>query len=182
VNVYAAPTITSGSDNVFVGSASVVSGRGAAGATVALFEGTTQVGTAIVGSNGTWTTSVILVSGVHTLLAKQQDASGYWSASSASFTIGVYANPGAPTILTVSAPAATKKTTPVTITGSSSVAGQTITIYDGGYVVGQVTTTATGWTVTLQLASGTHALTFTQSPAAGLESAPTSRTVVVPRG
>jgi hypothetical protein len=36
--------------------------------------------------------------------------------------------------------------------------------------------------VTLQLASGTHALTFTQSPAAGLESAAAGRTVIVPRG
>jgi hypothetical protein len=182
VNVYAAPTITSGLGNVFVGSPSVVSGLGVAGATVALFEGTTQVGTALVNSSGTWTTNVTLAAaGVHSLVAKQQDASGYWSASSTSIAIGVYANPGAPAILTVSTPAATKTTTPVTITGSSSVAGQTITVYDGGYVVGQVTTTATGWTLTLRLASGTHALTFTQSPAAGLESAATSRTVVVPR-
>jgi hypothetical protein len=142
------------------------------------------VGHATAGSNGVWTATVTLstAAGAHSLSAKQQDAtSGFWSASSSSFTVTAYANPGAPSILTVSTPAKTHNYASVTLTGTG-VAGQTITIYDGSIAIKTITLAAgvTSWTATVSLYVGSHVLTATQSPAAGLQSAPTApRTVTV---
>ena len=47
-----------------------------AGTTVTLLDGTTQVGTATVQANGTWTTDVTLASGTNTLTAQDTDAAG----------------------------------------------------------------------------------------------------------
>src|SRR5207253_6843493 len=50
----------------------------------------------------------------------------FWSPASSTFSVGVFLNPGAPAILTVSTPAPTKGSSSVTLTGTG-VAGQTIT-------------------------------------------------------
>ena len=184
MTVYAptpAPTVSSSPANVFAGTTITVTGHGTAGATVKLYEGTNEIGTAFVGSNGNWTATVTLAgTGTHVLTAKQQDvASGFWSGASSSFSISAFLDPGAPAISTVSTPAKTHNTSSVTLTGTG-IAGQTITIYDGSNAIKTVTVGAGTWTVSVSLGIGSHVLTATQSPATGLQSAPSAaRTVTV---
>ena len=95
-------------------------------------------------------------------------------------SVSAFLDPGAPAISTVSTPAKTHNTSSVTLTGTS-VAGQTITIYDGSSSIKTVTVGSGGtWTASVSLGIGSHVLTATQSPAAGLQSAPSAaRTVTV---
>ncbi|WP_195179097.1 S-layer family protein [Mesorhizobium sp. INR15] len=46
------------------------------GATVAIFDGTTQVGTAPVQANGSWSTNITLTNGTNTLTARDTDSAG----------------------------------------------------------------------------------------------------------
>ena len=184
VTVYApppAPPVTASPSNVFVGAAFAVSGYGVVGATVRIYDAGIEIGSAVVASNGTWTTTLSLPSvGGHALSVKQQDPiSGFWSAGSA-ITVTAFADPGPPVISTVSTPSHTHSTTSVTVTGTG-VAGQTITLYDGSNSIKTVVVAANGtWSTTVSLGVGTHTLTATQSPAAGLQSAPSAaRTVTV---
>jgi hypothetical protein len=167
---------------VFTTTTFTITGHGVAGATVTIYDGATEVGSAVVGSGGVWYATVsFATTGNHVLTVKQRDAaSGFWSPASSSVTVKAFVDPGAPAILSVSTPANTHKTSSVTLTGTG-VAGQTIVIYDGSYGINTVTIGAGGtWTTTVSLAVGSHVRTATQSPAAGLESAPSaSHTVTV---
>jgi hypothetical protein len=62
----------------------IISGTGEVGATVSLFDGVTQVGTATVASDGTWTIliSPALSNSAHSFSAKQTDAAGNTSSAS----------------------------------------------------------------------------------------------------
>ncbi|MGX7871609.1 alkaline phosphatase family protein [Mesorhizobium sp. ORM6] len=51
------------------------------GATVAIFDGTTQVGTAPVQANGSWSTNITLTNGTNTLTARDTDSAGNVGAS-----------------------------------------------------------------------------------------------------
>ena len=66
-----------------------VGGTGAAGETITLYDGSTVVGSAAVASNGTWTLSVHLASGSHTLTATQTLTAGVTSNTSAGFIVTV---------------------------------------------------------------------------------------------
>jgi hypothetical protein len=184
VTVYAppsAPAVTASPANVLAGAAFTVSGTGIAGATVKIYDAGNEIGSALVASNGTWTTTLALPSaGSHALSVKQQDPiSGFWSAAS-SITVTAFANPGPPVISTVSTPSPTWSTASVTLTGTG-VAGQMLTIYDGSNAIKTATVSASGtWSATVFLGIGTHTLTAKQSPAAGLLSAASAaRTVTV---
>ena len=91
--------------------------------------------------------------------------------------------------MSVSPPAATKTTTPVTVGGTGD-AGDLVTLYDGSTAIGTATVGADGtWSLTISLAVGTHTLTARQTvreiPHAGLTSSPSSSvklTVKLPSG
>jgi hypothetical protein len=52
---------------------------------------------------------------------------------------------------------------------------QPLALYDNGVVLGTAKVDASGaWSLAIKLAVGTHTLTATQSPAAGITSAPSS--------
>ena len=110
VPVYApppAPTISSPPASTI--SSLTLTGTGRAGATIKLYEGTTLIGTATVGTGGTWTLNVSLLLGPHTLAATQTDAvSGFTSTLSATVTTTVYLPTPPPTIVSISTPAPTK--------------------------------------------------------------------------
>src|SRR5262249_34931026 len=155
VRVYApppAPAITGPANALQTFTAS---GTGIAGDTISIFEGATLVGSTVVDSDGTWDTQLTLSIGTHTLTAKQTDpVSGGTSTTSSSSTVGVYAPPPAPVITSVSTPAATKTTSPVTVSGTG-VAGETITLYDGGDSIKTVVVASNGtWSTTVNLAVG----------------------------
>jgi Bacterial Ig-like domain len=65
------------------------SGTGVAGETITLYDGSTNVGTVTVASNGTWTLTVKLASGTHTMTATQTLTAGVTSAASAPVTVVV---------------------------------------------------------------------------------------------
>ena len=147
-----------------------VSGSGVSGDTVTLYDGATVVGSALVAS-GSWSLTVTLSIGTHTLTAKQTDPnSGFTGNASAGAVEHVYAQPAAPTIGSVSTPAVTKTSSPVTVTGTG-IAGDKITLYDGTTQIGTVTVASNGnWSLTVQLAVGIHSLTATQTLVAAVTS------------
>jgi hypothetical protein len=169
VTVYAPPAApqVSPPPTGTVSSQPLISGHGLAGATVKVYEGTVEVGSARVAADGTWTaTPASLSVGKHTLTAKQRDAaSGFWSAASPTFSVTI--NPDPPAILPIAQPTASGPVSvTVTITGT---AGYAVTLYDGTTAIASATMSASGsWTVTVTLAVGTHSLTAKQtSPSIG---------------
>ena len=71
----------------------------AVGTTVTLFRGTTQVGTATVQANGSWSSSITLANGVNHITAVDTDAAGNIGTSTAvTYTLG---NPNAPAHIVV---------------------------------------------------------------------------------
>jgi len=64
----------------------VITGTGEVGATVSVYDGTTLIGTAVVGAGGTWSLTVVssLGAGAHSVTAKQTDAAG---------NVGVFSTP-----------------------------------------------------------------------------------------
>jgi len=146
-----------------------------------LYDGGVQIGFGLVAPNGNWTLNLTpTTTGPHSFTVRQQAADTGFLSTATAFTVTAYTDPGAPGITSVSTPAHTHTTASVTVTGTG-VAGQTIRIYDGSGFIKTVVVASNGtWSTTVSLAVGIHTLTATQSPAAGLESAPSaSRSVTV---
>ncbi|MBV8479360.1 MAG: hypothetical protein JOY72_03570 [Actinobacteria bacterium] len=158
-----------------------VSGTGAAGDVVTLYDNGHQVGTATVASNGTWTLTLSLQSGIHGLTASQVAPGNFKSATgnalaitTSGTTVSGYAAPGAPTISSVTPPQPTSGNTNVTVTGTG-IANDTVVVYDNGVCVGQTRVASNGtWSLNVNLAVGRHALTASQYLVAGLPGASTA--------
>ena len=164
-------------DNITNVVAPVITGTGAAGDKVTLFDGALAIGTATVGADGTWSlTTSHLSDGTHNLTATQADAAGNTSASSSPLALIINSTgPAAPAGLLLD-PASdsgakgdgiTNIANPV-IDGTGT-AGDKIILSDDGTIIGTATVGADGkWSLTTShLADGTHHLTATQSDAAG---------------
>ncbi|MBH5398275.1 right-handed parallel beta-helix repeat-containing protein [Bradyrhizobium sp. CNPSo 4010] len=145
-------------------------GTAAAGSTVKIYDGTTQIGSTTATSTGSWDyISQVLSDAKHTLTATATNASGQTSAASAALTVTVDTKaPAAPTITSDTVNSANQ-----VVASGTAEANSTIKVYDGTTQVGTATTNATGaWTVTTAaLAAGTHALTATAIDVAGNVSA-----------
>ena len=152
-----------------------LSGSAAANSTVKVFDGTTQIGTANVNSNGTWTyTTATLTDGSHSLTAKVTDAYGNTSAASSplSLTIDTKA-PTAPKFGSFSTDGklvtdGVAHVDDVTLTGTAE-ANSTVKLFDGTTQIGTAQADAKGnWTyLAKDLADGKHAFTSTAVDAAG---------------
>ncbi|MCE1563101.1 Ig-like domain-containing protein [Enterobacter hormaechei] len=168
----------------------LIKGTGAeAGNTITVYSGDKVIGTATVQADGTWSLepTTPLPDGKYTLTAKETDGVGNVSGPSAEYVINVATvPPQAPTLDTVYddvAPHAdylqkgdvTNDTTP-TLSGSSGVAGGTISIYDNGRLIGTTTVGSNGsWSFTpdTALADGSHSFTATVTDGVGRTSEPT---------
>ncbi|MDV5847194.1 Ig-like domain-containing protein [Enterobacter hormaechei] len=168
----------------------LIKGTGAeAGNTITVYSGDKVIGTATVQADGTWSLepTTPLPDGRYTLTAKETDGVGNVSGPSAEYVINVATvPPQAPTLDTVYddvAPHAdylqkgdvTNDTTP-TLSGSSGVAGGTISIYDNGRLIGTATVGSNGsWSFTpdTALADGSHSFTATVTDGVGRTSEPT---------
>ncbi|HHX7163905.1 TPA: Ig-like domain-containing protein [Enterobacter hormaechei] len=168
----------------------LIKGTGAeAGNTITVYSGDKVIGTATVQADGTWflEPTTPLPDGRYTLTAKETDGVGNVSGPSAEYVINVATvPPQAPTLDTVYddvAPHAdylqkgdvTNDTTP-TLSGSSGVAGGTISIYDNGRLIGTTTVGSNGsWSFTpdTALADGSHSFTATVTDGVGRTSEPT---------
>lgn len=168
---------TSNTDNLTSLATPTITGKAAAGTTVLLFDGATQIGKAIASGSGTWSiTSSKLLDGEHHLTAVAQDAAGNLSAASAELLITI--DTGLPA---VSAPVLdplsdsgrsqsdgiTNVTTPK-VSGTAE-AGATVTLYEGSTVLGTAVADDKGaWSISSKgLAAGEHKLTAKATDAAG---------------
>ncbi|MCB4360670.1 retention module-containing protein [Quatrionicoccus australiensis] len=166
-----------------------VNGTGEAGATIKIYDGTTLLGSALVGASGSWsfTPTTALSNGGHSLAATQTDVAGNTGpvSGSVSFTIDT-STVTSPTITSVQddvgtmtgavAQSGTTDDTKPTIIGTAP-AGTTIHVYDGTLLLGSTVTDAFGsWSYTpgTALADGAHSFTATATNAAGTVSAPTA--------
>ncbi len=157
-----------------------LSGTAEANSVVSVYDGDTLLGTASVGTDGSWSfTSPVLADGPHSLTLTVTDAAGNVSAATTPFDLTVAATqPPATVTLTVSddsgsAPvdltdgASTRDTTPV-LSGVTT-AGLLVTLYNGDTAIGSVTADASGqWSFTPQaLTDGSYDFRASVTDAAG---------------
>ena len=143
-----------------------IKGKAEAKASVTLFDGTVEVGTATANSNGDWTIDTSkLDDGVHSLTAVQKDVAGNVSGASTALEVTVAAGrPGAPALDDASDTGTkgdniTKLASP-TLTGTAG-AGATVFLRENGITIGQGTANADGvWSIapTAALSHGEHTL------------------------
>jgi hypothetical protein len=160
-----APTISAPANST---PAVTIGGSGIAGNTITVYDGGAQIGTALVGANGTWTFTKTLTIGLHSLTATQTDPRTT-SVVSSTVKVNVFAVPSPPT-LTAPATALRNQSVAITVTGA---AGSLVVVYDGTNAIGSVTLGSSGaYTFSIKFGStGNHTLTATQSPASGITSA-----------
>jgi VCBS repeat-containing protein len=142
-----------------------LTGNAETGATVTIWDGATQLGTATADATGAWTFNLdVLADGVKRLTATATDAAGNTGAASTALTFTVDATAPCPVVRNVTGAAKGQST----VSGTSE-AGSTVTLFDGGQQVGVATTGADGtWSVTLKLNGGqVHEFTETAVDLAG---------------
>ena len=117
----------------------VITGKGAAGDTVTLYDGTKAIGTAVVAAGGTWsvTPTSALAAGVHSLTATETARDAGTSASSAALKLTIKTSAPAPSGLSY-AVAADKGGSGDTMTvAGKGEARDTVTLYDGTTAIGR---------------------------------------------
>ncbi|WP_049820003.1 Ig-like domain-containing protein [Bradyrhizobium japonicum] len=140
-----------------------LNGSAEAGSTVQIFDGSTQIGTAIASRNGSWSFSTAaLIDGSHAFTAKAMDVAGNVSSTSTSLTVKVdTAAPVKPVVVSFT-PAQS------TVAGTAE-ANATIALYDGATLIGSGKAKSDGtWSINVGSLSGdTHSFSATATDAAG---------------
>lgn len=194
-NAPSAPDLAEGSDlgssktdNITSVTRPLLTGTAEVGATVALYEGSVLLGSAVADGSGVWqiTPAQDLANGAHVLTAKATDVAGNVSVASPSLTVTINATPPvSPSALDLTTDSGrsttdniTNITTP-TITGKAA-ASASVTLLDGTIVLGTVTANAAGvWTLAPKLADGEHHLTaISTNLQTGAVSAPSAELLV----
>jgi hypothetical protein len=160
--VLANDTGASSSDGVTSDGHVAVAGTVEAGATVAIFDGGVNIGSAVVdGTN--WSFAANLAEGTHQLQAVATDADGASPASAPAATIVVDQTAPAPVIASV-----TLSGLSALVSGTSE-ANSAVTLFDGTTAVGTTTTDASGnWSLAgVALTPGVNSLTAQATDAAG---------------
>ncbi|MEL4871182.1 BapA/Bap/LapF family large adhesin [Pantoea agglomerans] len=168
----------------------LLQGSAPSGATLAVYDGTTLLGTAILDGNGGWSFTPItpLTDGPHSLTIHATDAAGNTTVSSPFVltvdtvapatpdTPAITVNPDGGVIQTPLNPGEITRDTTPTLSGTGT-AGDTVTIYGNGVKIGDAVVDNTGnwsWTPPSPLPVGTYdiTLTVTNMDGTGNESAP----------
>ena len=155
-------------------SGAVTAGDAPIGATVALFDTvnhvTTQIGTATVANDGTWTGLVTLLGdGAHSITAQDIDVAGNLGVSDpVVFTLDTLP----PTVHINTAGITTNQPTQAisgTVTAGEAPVGTTLTLFDNGDAIGTATVGSGGvWTTSVTLlGDGTHSIVAQDTDAAG---------------
>jgi hypothetical protein len=147
-----------------------------AGTIVAVFEGTTQLGTAVVQLDGSWSTNVTLTGdGLHTLTATDTDLAGNTGTSnSIAFTLDT-TGPQITITQTLAHDTGISQTDRITNDGHVSLSGTVsdangvagVEVFDGTTDLGPATITNGGWTFPTVLGEGTHSLHVVAADKAG---------------
>lgn len=169
-----------------------ITGTGEIGSTITILDNGTPIGTAVVGTGGTWTftPTTDLDQGLHPITVTSTDAAGNVSSPSAGFSVNVDTLTTAPVISSVTdnvgtpAPVIsgvpTNDNTP-TFTGTAEP-NSTITISENGKVIGTALVDGTGkWNFTPNpaLTDGSHNLTIITTDTAGNVSTATNFNAVI---
>ena len=168
-----APTVASFSpdsgtigDGITNATTLTLTGTAASNSAVTMFDGTTQLGTAMANASGMWTfTTSTLANGAHSFTVTDTDAAGNTSVASSALAVTVdTVAPNAPVI----ANDAIVNTNEVMLTGTAEV-NSAVNVFDGTAQLGTATTNASGtWSFTTgQLSVGDHSFTATATDAAG---------------
>jgi hypothetical protein len=176
-------------DNITNDNTLTLTGTADANATVQVFDGTTEVGTVVADSNGTWSlTTAALKDGDHSFTAHVTDPSGQTSATSAALdvTIDTHA-PDAPTVgLYLKDGSAVGDTTVLDdlIVKGTAEANSKVAIFDGDKQVSTVTADGNGsWSYdTGHLDKGNHSFTAKATDVAGNTSDSSETTTVAVKG
>lgn len=149
-----------------------LTGTGAAGDTISVYNNGTLLGSVVVGNTGTWSfTTPVLTDGANVLTIRETDPAGNQSAPSAGFTVVVDTLSTTPVITNVTDNVGNTATTIVsgsptndatpTLSGTAE-ANSVVTIFDGGTQIAVVTADASGaWTFTPDTALGEGSHSFT---------------------
>ncbi|WP_320731216.1 BapA/Bap/LapF family large adhesin [Enterobacter asburiae] len=149
-----------------------LTGTGAVGDTISIYNNGVLLGTAEVGNTGTWSyTTPVLTEGNHILTIRETDPAGNQSGPSAGFTVVVDSVSATPVITNVTDNVGNTATTVVsgtetndatpTLSGTAD-ANSVVTIFDGGTQIAVVTADGTGaWTFTPDTALGEGSHSFT---------------------
>jgi Ca2+-binding RTX toxin-like protein len=156
--------------NVAISNTPTLTGTGIPGDTIILYDGATSVGSAVVGSNGTYTVaaSTALPDGSNSLTTVQYDPNGSHSpASSPPLVVTVL--PAAPTLVddALTTPPAAPE-----VSGTAP-AGDTVNLYDGATSIAAAPVGGTGdWSYDFgALAVGVHTITASTTDGISLTSA-----------
>ncbi len=177
------PVITDPSNGDTTGPEPTIAGTGVPGATVTVTEGGDEVGTAVVGDDGTWSfvPTNPLDDGEHTIVGTEElDGTVSGPSNEVTFTVADTTAPDAPVIESpADGEAITDPTPDVTGTGEP---GATVDVTIDGDDVGSTTVDGDGnWTLptTDELADGEHTVSATQTDDAGNTSEADSNTFTV---
>ena len=154
-----------------------LTGTAAAGSTVRVYDGATQIGTTTANSSGAWSyTTAALSNGNHPLAATATTSAGGMSPASSTLVLKI--DTTAPNAATIATPTNNGNGT-LNLTGSAE-ANSTVKVYDGTTEIGTATANASGgWTYTTGvLATGSHSLTAQATDAAGNTGAASSAVTV----
>ncbi len=138
------------------------------GATVHILDGITQIGTATVQADGSWTTTVTLalVQGTHSLTATVTDPATNLGTSN---TLAYALDTIAPVVSISTTAGLTNQANPtVTLSGLAEF-GYLVTVLDGGSAIGTATVLADGtWSTSIAIGGeGVHTFTISETDIAG---------------
>jgi large repetitive protein len=164
----------SASDDITNVATPTFTGTAEAGATVKLYDGATQVGSATADGSGNWSIATSTLSdGTHSISAVATDTSGNSGAASGALAVTIdTVAPAAPGTPALAAGSGTDTSTP-TLTGTAED-GSTVTLYDtdGTTVLGSAVAAGGTWTITSSsLPEGAHTLAVHATDVAGNTSA-----------
>ena len=149
-----------------------LTGSGAVGDTISIYNNGVLLDSVVIGNTGTWSyTTPVLAEGNHVLTILETDPAGNQSGPSAGFTVVVDSVSATPVITNVTDNVGNAATTVVsgglsndatpTLTGTAD-ANSVVTIFDGGTQIAVVTADNTGtWTFTPDTALGEGSHSFT---------------------
>ena len=149
-----------------------LTGTGAVGDTISIYNNGVLLDSVVIGNTGTWSyTTPVLAEGNHVLTIRETDPAGNQSGPSAGFTVVVDSVSATPVITNVTDNVGNAATTVVsgglsndatpTLSGTAD-ANSVVTIFDGGTQIAVVTADNTGtWTFTPDTALGEGSHSFT---------------------
>ncbi len=148
-----------------------LTGTGAVGDTISIYNNGVLLDSVVIGNTGTWSyTTPVLAEGNHVLTIRETDPAGNQSGPSAGFTVVVDSVSATPVITNVTDNVGNAATTVVsgeltndatpTLTGTAD-ANSVVTLFDGGTQIAVVTADSTGaWTFTPDTALGEGSHSF----------------------